>query len=470
MGASLWALTPALPLREATIPEKLMPYQEFGADWIARRERCGLLDEPGAGKTCQTWRALDLRRARRGIIISPAHLRENWRGEHEKFAHLPRRLVKGQTPHDFVAWSRGAFDVLLLSFEMATRWAERIHEHAEVLDFAVLDEAHGLKNVGAKRTEAVLGRGDGLGGILQWVSQAFWLTGTLDPNDPADCYTFLRFCRAIDMHRPAFVRRYFHTRASTFGERNKPREDMLPELRQLIANNSIRRTLAEVGVQLPPIFLTTTLVDGDAEPVRALLSAHPGLDQAIVRAVSQGGLSFLDAQHVATLRRLIAEAKAVPYAEMLAEELAAAPDRKVVVMGISREALRRVADYLSARGVWCVLVQGGVSEAARVDAVRSFQDMPSCRVFLGNMRAAGTGLTLTAAAHIDILESDWTPAGNDQAIKRVRRIGQERTQRARFITLARSFDEVVNRVVAEKTRNIAMVEGTEMLATAPEAA
>ena len=95
-----------------------------------------------------------------------------------------------------------------------------------------------------------------------------------------------------------------------------------------------------------------------------------------------------------------------------------------------------------------------------------FQNNPNCRVFVGNIRAAGTGLTLTAAAHIDVLESDWTPAGNDQAIKRIRRLGQTKTQHARFITLARSFDETVQRIIVEKTKAIAMVEGDAMLAPA----
>ena len=129
-----------------------------------------------------------------------------------------------------------------------------------------------------------------------------------------------------------------------------------------------------------------------------------------------------------------------------------------------------VRDYLARHNVWCVVVQGGVSETARVDAVNAFQGSANCRVFIGNIRAAGTGLTLTAAAHIDLLEADWTPAGNDQAIKRIRRIGQERTQHARFITLARSLDETVNRIVAEKTANIAAVEGSAMLSSPASAA
>jgi SWI/SNF-related matrix-associated actin-dependent regulator 1 of chromatin subfamily A len=438
---------------------------------MAQRERGGMLDKPGCGKSCQTIRAVDLRRAKRGLVICPAHLRENWLQEFRKFSVFERRVCKAQNIHDFVAWSRGVFDILVLSFERAVLWRQKFDDHAEILDFVAIDEFHYLQRLETARAKAVLGpEGDGPGGIAQWALQAWPLTGTLMTGDPANCYSFLRFCHAIDVPYAVFVRKFFTTRASTWGQRNKPRPDTLPELQQLIADNSISRSLEQVGHQLPPIFLTSVLVDGDTDQIRQLLTEHPGLDKAILTAVETGGLSFLDAQHISTMRRLIAEAKAVPYVEMLLAELAEDPDRKVVVMGNSIAALETIQRLLSARKIWCVMIRGGVSEAARVDAVNVFQGNPNCRVFIGNMKAAGTGLTLTAADRIDIFESSWTPADNDQAIKRIRRIGQRRTQHARFITLARSLDVAVNRTVAEKTAAIAMVEGEAMMAMAEEAA
>lgn len=447
------------------MPLDIFPYQEVGGDWMARRTRCGLLDVPGLGKTAQTIRAIDLRRLTRGIIICPAHLRENWLGEFRKFSHFDRRIVKGQTDHDFNAWTSSAFDILVVSYELAVKWSGRVHDLGEPMDFIAMDEAHYLANLGTQRTTAILGpHADGQGGLIQWAQQAWWITGTLMTNDPANCHTFLRFCDAHRLSYGAFQKRFFFTRNSIWGQRNEPKPDTLGELQRLITNNSIRRTFDDVGIQLPSIFLTTTLVDGDTEHVRVALAKYPGLDRAIVDAIGSGGLSFLDSQHVATLRRLIAEAKAVPYAEMLIDELKSDPTRKVVCMGVSREALKRVRDILAKYSFWTVLVQGGVLERERANSIRAFQSNPDCRVFIGNITAAGTGLTLTAAAHIDILESHWTPAGNDQAIKRIRRIGQTRQQHARFITLARSFDETVNRILVEKTKAIAMVEGDAMLA------
>ena len=106
-------------------------------------------------------------------------------------------------------------------------------------------------------------------------------------------------------------------------------------------------------------------------------------------------------------------------------------------------------------------------EHERQEAVHRFMNDPSCQVFVGNIKVAGTGLTLTESCEIDMLESDWSPAGNAQAIKRVHRYGQTKEVHARFITLANSIDVAVNRIVATKTASIAEIEGHAMTAAAP---
>jgi len=438
-------------------------YQEEGAAWLASRDRAGLHDEMGVGKTATAWRAADMLNAKRGIVICPAHLRENWIGEHHKFAHMTRRLCKGEETNDFNAWSRGRFDTLITSYELATKWASDIYNSGEVLDFLIFDEAHYLKNTHTARVKALMGPDhDGRDSIMAWAIHIWHLTGTPMANDPADIYTFLKMCWATSLKKDAFIQRYFKIIQTRYGTRQEPKDDMVRELQTLIGNNAIRRTQASVGLQLPPIFLTSTLVDGDTDAIRKLISEHPGLEQAIINAIEQGGLSFLDAQHIATLRRLVGEAKAVPYSHMLLEELTGGDTGKRVVYGIHRQALKTLKDFLWDNRIYSVLVQGGIKEEDRMVAVKEFQENPECRVFIGNMRAAGTGLTLTAAYRIDMFESDWSPAGNAQAIKRVHRIGQAHNVHARFVTLANSIDEMVNKVVARKTAMIASIEGVAM--------
>lgn len=426
----------------------LFPYQEQGAAFLAARERAGLFDDMGVGKSAQTIRALDVAGLRRGLVVCPAAVREVWAGEFRKFATRPRKIIKGRDIQDLNLWLRGRVDVLLLSYEMATAWARRME--GDVFDFLVCDEAHYLKSKNAGRTRAILGAEcDGTYGLARWAMKSFFLTGTPSPNDPADMWSLMRFCKATPLTQRIFQDRYFRKRVGTYSTSFTLREETLPELKQAIRSFSLRRTKREVGLQLPPIWITTTTVDGDTTEIRELLRSHPDLEKAIVEAVDRGGLSFLDAQHIATLRRLVGEAKAPAFVELLLEELRDGLD-KCVVFGIHRRALDALQRGLDGAGVQTVRIDGATSEAARISAVQRFQS-GDARLLLGNIRAAGQGLTLTAAHDVIMFESDWTPAGNAQAIMRCHRIGQAQGVHVRFITLARSVDEVVAETVARKT-------------------
>src|SRR5688572_13784908 len=104
-----------------TLP--ILPYQDDGANYLAGKDRARLHDEMGVGKTATAWTAVDRMGAERGIVICPAFLRENWIGEYRKFISTPRRLCKGMNIHDYYAWKRGKFHVLITSYEQAKAWS-----------------------------------------------------------------------------------------------------------------------------------------------------------------------------------------------------------------------------------------------------------------------------------------------------------------------------------------------------------
>jgi SWI/SNF-related matrix-associated actin-dependent regulator 1 of chromatin subfamily A len=435
----------------------LLPYQVKGADFLASRARGCLFDEMGVGKTAQAIAALDRIGAMKVLIVCPAAVREVWVGEIRKFARIPRRVVKGRDVQDLNLWLRNKAHVLIVSYEMATSWRKHIEGARDIIDAVIFDEAHYLKSKGAQRTIALLGQEcDGKHGIARWGARVWFLSGTPNPNDAADIWSLLRFCNATPLNQRIFRDRYYRAKLGVHSAQHTPKPEMVAELKQAIRSCSLRRTKGEVGLQLPPIWLTDVTVDGDTAEIVALMRQYPDLEQAIVDAINKGGLSFLDAQHVATLRRLVGEAKAPHYIEMLKEEFADGRG-KTVVFGIHVAALRRIREGLERSGIRCTGITGDTSERERMVAIETFQGDPDCRAFIGNIRAAGTGLTLTAAADVDMFESSWAPADNAQALMRVHRIGQERQVQARFITLANSIDTVVNEVVVRKTRNIAQI-------------
>lgn len=437
------------------MPLELFPYQLEGAAFLAGRERAGLFDDMGVGKSAQAIRALDRVGAQRVIIVCPAAVREVWAGEFRKFSDVPRKVLKGNTVTDLSLWLKGRADVLVLSYEKARGWAR--HLETDLYDALIIDEAHYLKTPTAQRTTALLGKScDGSDGIGRWAARVWFLTGTPMPNDPTDIWPFLHFCRATSLTLPHFTTRYFRSHTGAFSSRQEPKKEMVDELKQAIACCSKRRTMAQAGLQLPPIWLTTLSLDGDKREILDLLRQWPGLEDAIMQAVEQGSLSFIDAQHIATLRRLVGEAKAPAYVELLAEEFVSGKDKQVI-LGLHTIASDMVMSGLRAKGFDGVCITGSTSERLRVEAVDRFQNDPSVRWFYGQLKAAGTGITLTAGAAVDVFESSWAPADNAQGLKRVHRIGQGRTVQGRFISLAGSIDETVNDVVARKTAAIAMV-------------
>lgn len=446
------------------MPLQLFDYQAQGADLMAARPRFGLHDEMGIGKTATTIGTMDRLGAQRGVIVAPAMLRENWIKEFRKFSIYDRRLCKGQTIHDFIAWTRGRFDVLVTSYELMTKWSQKFMEEGEVVDFMAFDEAHYLKNHATNRSKALLGEEADGTGITLYAQNAYHVTGTPMANDPMDIFTFLRFTGAMDLDAREFVKTFFNESKSTYGTRNTPKPEMVEPLKQLIYNNCIRRTHADVGMDLPPIWLKEVLIEGSHIELQKAIDAYgPHLEETIIEALEGGTIENLSADYIAVIRRLIGKAKAVAYAELLKMELDAGAGKRVVYCWHT-EPLLHVAKYLRKFGYGAVTVYGGTTTREAEDAVTQFMNDPNCHVFIGNIKKAGTGLTLTESCEIDMLESDWSPAGNAQAIKRVHRYGQRQSVTARFITLANSIDVAVNKTVASKTATIANIEGNTMTA------
>ena len=435
----------------------LFHYQEVGRDFLASRERVGLFDEMGLGKSAQVIAAMDKLVLRRALIICPASVRGVWLSEFKKFADTPRRVLRGTTLHELELWKCGKADVLIVSYEQATRWLRYLQE--DVIEVIVVDEMHYCKNHGTARTKAIYGgKCDGATGIARWGARVWLLSGTPMANDPTDVWTWMRFCGATELSLANFTQRYFSCKPGAFNMSFKPRPDMIAELKERIKRFSLRRTKQQAGVDLPPVHIVTQAVEGDTKEIRQLLREVPGLDSTILRAVEKGGLSFLDAQHIGTLRRLVGTAKAPAYAAQLVEELAVHGD-KVVVIGIHRDVLSHLEAHLAKHRIQSVKIDGACSAQQRDAAVLAFQTDPLVRVFIGNIKAAGVGLTLTAGFRIDMLEWSWAPADNAQALMRVHRIGQTREVQARFISLYNSVDERVSAAVARKTAAIALIEG-----------
>jgi hypothetical protein len=115
-----------------------------------------------------------------------------------------------------------------------------------------------------------------------------------------------------------------------------------------------------------------------------------------------------------------------------------------------------------------VKVTGSVKNEDRQTAVDTFQTDKACRVFVGNIKAAGVGLTLTAASHVIFVEASWSPADIQQAADRCHRIGQKDNVTVDLLTISESIDslvlhsvltkmDVIDRIIKESTMDQSLI-------------
>lgn len=441
----------------------LFPHQIEGAKVLAQHPRFGLWDEMGTGKTATAIAALRLTGMKRGIIVCPASMKETWRRELIRWApELGRYAVKGSTYTDLANWLKRHYRILIISHAMAPRWAHHIVQEGP-FGFLILDEAHAYKNPAAQRTIAIKGpESNGVEGLGGWAAYTWELTGTPIPNDPLDLFTFLRFTGAFQGDRAAFVEEFMHVIPGRFSNRQVLKPEKRARLGELVRSKSIRRTFEDTGRSLPPIMLTSRFIDGDASKVRQYLDEHPGLDAAIIDALNHGNLNLIDAHHVMTLRRLIGEAKALPFCHYLLDAMEAGL-KSPVVFGWHVSVLELVKDRLTKAKYKVGLIHGGISEKERTSAIERFQG-GELDAIICNIQSGGEGITLTRGTRLFMLESGWTPKDNSQPIKRIHRIGQDRPTQAEFVILSGSFDERIVAIVQRKVHTIFSIDGQQLLA------
>jgi SWI/SNF-related matrix-associated actin-dependent regulator 1 of chromatin subfamily A len=444
-------------MAEMSNPESLVtlhPYQIVGSEWLASRHAALLADDMGLGKSAQAIRACDDLLAHTVLVVCPASVVENWRREFAKFS------VLGTVP-------------AVYSYDAITRGTAKLLHHYGVL---ILDEAHYLKSRDAKRTQAIFGeKCDGEGGLAERAEYVFALTGTPMPNHPAELWPMLRALApetitgksGRPMHYWPFVTSYCTTRDNGFGIQitGGKRHEVLKEK---LAPFMLRRLKSEVLTDLPPITWGELFVEGKIEGAGGRAEAVGYMEEvnkvcSILEKKGVDGLREI-APHVATLRRLTGLAKVAPVVEWVKEWLEST-DRKIVLMAHHREVIEGLFDGLWGDGRFMstmdlpAVVTGSTPAHLRQAGIDRFQNEPNCRVFIGQIQAAGVGITLTAASDVLFVESSWVPAENSQAAMRVHRIGQGNPCLIRFATLAGSIDEQIQKAVARKTADITKILG-----------
>ncbi len=428
--------TRAAPSRQVT--EGLRPFQVKGVDWLLSKQRAILADEQGLGKTVQVARALESDPSIDPVlVVCPAHLTLQWQRELSRWAPSKDSVVVG--PDTKITKPSG---VVICSYNRLVT----IDQWIDSPDFSglVLDEAHYIKNLSAKRTKAA----HGLRTDICWM-----LTGTPLLNRPDELFSLLKKAEHRLGHSfQSFEKRYICY--NSFGRVIGVYPSRLEELKSLISQVMLRRTKAEVLPELPEknrIHIVTDVAGIEQE--KRLLSSAPDAELILTQGSGYSRRLFLWLQEMATIRRQTAVAK-VPVVCEYVRDLLESGTEKVVLWWHHREAVEHAAAMLDDYGT--VIIWGGQTPSQRHQAVVSFTE-GDARVAVASITAANVGLNLQVADTAVFGELDWVPANLYQAEDRIHRIGQQSSVTIYYVTAEGSFDEFIAERLVSKQLMIAQI-------------
>ncbi|MGH3310403.1 MAG: DEAD/DEAH box helicase [Streptomyces sp.] len=438
----------------------LRDYQLRGLDWLHRMTSlglgCCLADDMGLGKTV-TLIALHLHRQRQPgaagatLIVCPASLMGNWQREIERFApgtpvrryHGTARSLTDVTDGEFVLTTYGTMrlDAEGLAGLPAPGW-----------DMVVADEAQHVKNphsATARQLRTITAR------------SRVALTGTPVENNLSELWSILDWTTPGLLGRLGTFRRRYAEAVEGGGD-----PAAAERLARLVRPFLLRRHKTDPGIapELPPKTETDRAV--------LLTAEQAGLYEAVVRegmAEVSGTDGFARRGAVVKLLTALKQICNHP-AQYLKEDSPRLPGRsgKLELMDELLEAIlaeegyggvlvftqyvtmaRLLERHLADRGVPTQLLHGGTPVARREEMVRRFQD-GEAPVFLLSLKAAGTGLNLTRAAHVIHYDRWWNPAVEEQATDRAYRIGQTQPVQVHRLIAEGTIEDRISEMLQRK--------------------
>ncbi len=421
----------------------LRSYQVQGVDWLSflrDAELGGLLaDDMGLGKTLQTICVL----RGRSLVVCPKSVVYNWADEIARFRPALRTAIYHGQRRELDP----SAEVTLTTYALLRLDTQRLTQ--ELWDVVVLDEAQAIKNLGSQTARAAFE----LRGKFRVA-----LSGTPVENRLEELWSAMHFAN------PGLL-----GGASDFQERYAgPIEagdaSAASRLRAKIRPFILRRTKREVVPELPALTEIVIHVELDEVERNIYDAVRVATKQDIADRMAHGGGVLAALEALLRLRQAACHPGLVPgqsaesssKIERLLEALeeSVADGHKALVFSQWTSLLDRVEPALQTPGIRFTRHAGSTVDRAAV--VHEFQDDDGPPVMIVSLKAGGTGLNLTAADHVFLLDPWWNPAVEDQAASRAHRIGQDRP-----VMLHRMVakDTVEERILAlqEKKRRIADV-------------
>lgn len=428
-------------LPQAQLPEDLKatlrPYQQAGVNWLSflRRARLGatLADDMGLGKTLQSICVL----SGKSLVVCPTSVIHNWAAELQRFRpqlrvsiyHGAKREMDADADVTLTSYALLRLDQELLC---STHW-----------DNVVLDEAQTIKNPDSQVSRAAF--------ELQ-ADFRLTLSGTPVENRLEELWSQLHFTNpGLLGGRGDFDERYARPIAEGSSEAARA-------LRDRIAPFVLRRVKRDVAPELPPRTDKVLYCElGDDE--RALYQAvHAATQEDVVKQLQAGGGVMQALEALLRLRQAACHPSLLPDQDAAdsaktrqlrrALETAAAEGHRSLVFSQWTSFLDLVEPELEECGLDFVRLDGTTRDRQAV--VERFQAESGPPVMLLSLKAGGTGLNLTGADHVFLLDLWWNPAVEEQAADRAHRIGQTNPVVVHRLVAKDTVEERILALQAEK--------------------
>ncbi len=443
---------PTAPL-PSDLTVELRPYQRQGVNWLHVLRTLGLgailADDMGLGKTLQVLCCI----TGKTLVVCPTTLLPNWLAEIKRF----RPALTSATYHGKERALSVDSDVTVTTYAVLRLDLERLA--GAPWDMVILDEAQTIKNPESQAAQAAFA----LNARFRVA-----MTGTPVENRLDDLWSLAHFTnRGLLGTRDEFQARYVEPIQS-----GKP--DVAAQLRQLIKPFLLRRTKRNVLPDLPPRTERELYVALDDQEQQLYDGLHLLAQREVLPQLADGQSMMRALEALLRLRQAACHPSLVPGQSaqisskivLLLERLNQAIDEghRSLVFSQWTSFLDLVEPHLRAAAISYTRLDGSTSDRGRV--VELFQSDDGPKVLLLSLKAGGTGLNLTAADHVFLMDLWWNPAVEQQAADRAHRIGQQQPVLVHRLVAKDTVEERILALHAHKrSLSDAALEDAEQAAT-----
>jgi SWI/SNF-related matrix-associated actin-dependent regulator 1 of chromatin subfamily A len=420
-------------------------HQKEAIQKLVENKRYVLADDMGLGKTTSTIIAALESGAKKILIICPASLKINWQREIENYTQRSVYISEGKnfsTEHDFV----------IINYDIIKNFHDpKKKDDSQIIranfDLVVIDEAHYIKNPQAQRTKLI-------NDFVKRVDRLWLLTGTPMTSRPIDYYNLLNLVDSpVAKNWMAYVIRYCEGYQFKVGARkvwNVMGASNLEELRDRTSNMVLRR-LKENVLDLPDKIITPVYLRLKSKKYEEVMGDYYNWYEKNPDESKSLTVQFTKLTEV---RQVIANEKVLNTIE-LAENIIE-QGKKVIIFCNFTNSLEQIVQHF---GKAAVRLDGSMSKPDRQNSVDKFQNDDKVKVFVGNIKAAGVGITLTAAEAVIMNDLSFLPSDHSQAEDRAYRYGQKNNVLVYYPIFENTIEGIIYDILNKKKQVIATVMG-----------